>query len=553
MTDTVGPGEAGRADARAVRAAFVVITLAAVVRLVLAAKVPPPGDETYYWEWSRRLAGGYFDHPFAIAFLVRGGTALFGVSPVGIRAGAVIAGWGASLCLVLLARRLAGGSGAAALRAAIAVSCLPLAAAGLVLATPDAPLLLAVAGALLALDHALAAAPGSAAAWRAWLIAGALLGLGLDAKYNAVLLPLGVFVALALDGSLRRHLATPAPYAALVLTLIFFLPVVLWNAHHDWVSFRFQLLHGLGPPRGSALDREGELLAGQAALVSPILFGLMGIAVIRALHGRPPRELALAAVSATTFLFFCITAVRRPVEANWQAPAYIPALALLAAHAGSRAWRRWLIAGCALGAAMTAVVYVQSVAAVLPLSAADDPTARGFGWSTLAARVAVIADSVESSAGSRVWLAGNRYQEASAIAFHLRDHPETFSFNLYSRPNQYDFWPSFAQRARAGDDVVLVLEHSGTGSDTLQPVVERLRPNFRAAAFAGTVELRRGGEVRARDDIWVLEGWRGTWPRPRRRGRRPPRRPALALANRAPVSESSDHVRRSSLLASPVR
>ena len=40
--------------------------------------VPLVPDETYYWEWSRHLAAGYFDHPPAIAWLVRAGTALVG-------------------------------------------------------------------------------------------------------------------------------------------------------------------------------------------------------------------------------------------------------------------------------------------------------------------------------------------------------------------------------------------------------------------------------------------------------------------------------------------
>jgi hypothetical protein len=537
-----------------VRTALVVITLAAIVRLILAALIPPPPDESYYWEWSRRLAAGYFDHPFAIAFLVRAGTAVFGVSAFGIRVGSVAAGWAASLCVVLLARRLTEGRDAAPLWAAIAVSCLPLAAAGLVLATPDAPLLFAVAAALLALDHAISADPGSTGAWRGWIAAGAALGFALDAKYNAVLIPLGVLVALVLDGSLRRHLATPAPYVAVLLAVALFCPVLLWNAEHDWASFQFQLLHGLGPPHGSPFDREAALLGGQAALVSPILFVLMGVAVVRALHGRPPRELVLGTVSATVFLFFCITALRRPAEANWQAPAYMPALALLATRAaGSRVWRRWVIAGCWLGAAMAAIICVQSVIPVLPLSAANDPTARGTGWSTLAARVASIADSLRSTSGSRVWLAGNRYQEASEIAFHLPDHPETLSFNFYSRPNQYDFWPSFTQRARIGDDVVLALEHRGTPADTLHPAVERLRAHFRSVTFAGTVVLRRGTEPRMWNDIWVLEGWRGTWPRARGRGPRPPRRPPGVLANRAPARDSSLHVGRSTLLASPVR
>lgn len=39
---------------------------ALLLRLLLSVLVPLLPDETYYWEWSRRLAPGYFDHPRAL-------------------------------------------------------------------------------------------------------------------------------------------------------------------------------------------------------------------------------------------------------------------------------------------------------------------------------------------------------------------------------------------------------------------------------------------------------------------------------------------------------
>ena len=56
-----------------------------VLRAVLAALLPLSADEAYYWLWSRHLAAGYFDHPPAIAWLIRAGTSLFGDTPLGVR------------------------------------------------------------------------------------------------------------------------------------------------------------------------------------------------------------------------------------------------------------------------------------------------------------------------------------------------------------------------------------------------------------------------------------------------------------------------------------
>ena len=118
--------------------------------LLLAALLPLFPDETYYWGWSRRLASGYFDHPFGIALLIRAGTSLWSALGLDLSALAVRLG----PCSRALSRRSpssrprAAWAVASGVRAALVVTCLPLAAAGLVLATPDAPLLAATAGTL---------------------------------------------------------------------------------------------------------------------------------------------------------------------------------------------------------------------------------------------------------------------------------------------------------------------------------------------------------------------------------------------------------------------
>jgi 4-amino-4-deoxy-L-arabinose transferase-like glycosyltransferase len=491
--------------------ALVIVTVAALIRGIFATIITLPPDETYYWEWSRHLAGGFFDHPPAIAVLIRAGTAMFGVTPLGVRIGSVCVGWAASVLLVLLARRLA--DDRAAIVAALALCCMPLAAAGLVLATPDAPLLFAFALTLFALDHAVSAEPGSAPATQWWLVAGVALGIAFVSKYNAVLLPLGVGIACLAAPSLRRQLRTPGPYVATLGALLVFLPVIVWNARHQWVSFRFQLDHGFSSGHGTPFSRECSLIGGQVALVSPILFVLFAIVVTQGARSREPRQILLAAVSATVFLFFCIGAWRHPAEANWQAPAYIAAIALLAARtstARTRAWPRWVAAACALGGFMALAIYVQAIAPVLPITARDDPTARGTGWDSLAVRMQAFADRETARTGTRVWLGGDRYQEASEIAFHLPSHPQTFSLNIEGRPNQYDLWPGFADVAHRGDDLMLAFEIQA--KDSVGTVVRRLRPYFDDARLLDVVDLRRGSEVRTRRRVWLLEHWHASWP-----------------------------------------
>ncbi|HEY2898511.1 MAG TPA: glycosyltransferase family 39 protein, partial [Gemmatimonadaceae bacterium] len=176
-------------DPGARRNAWLLLALAVIVRLAAAALVPLAPDETYYWEWSRRLAGGYLDHPPAIALFVRAGTLALGATPLGVRIGSVLAGALASAVLVQLSRTVDGDR--AMLRAAAIVACMPLAQIGLALATPDAPLLLFWSLSLAALAAALRNGGTSRARLLAWTMTGLSLGCALSTKYTALLLVVG--------------------------------------------------------------------------------------------------------------------------------------------------------------------------------------------------------------------------------------------------------------------------------------------------------------------------------------------------------------------------
>jgi 4-amino-4-deoxy-L-arabinose transferase-like glycosyltransferase len=499
------------------RQALVLVTLAALLRLVFAAVIPLLPDEAYYWTWSRHLAAGYFDHPPVLALLIRSGTVLLapagiGDSPLAARIGAVAAGWIASVATIGIARRLAGDQ--AALRAAVIMSVLPLAAAGLILATPDAPVLAAVAAALYFVVAAIQSPLNSDQSFRWWLAAGFALGLAFSSKYTSIFVPAGVLIAVLARADLRTRLREPGPYVACVVATIVFLPVLVWNAHHGWISFVFQVRHGLGAPKGSALlaawHHEGDFFGGQAGLASPILFVMLGVATARALSRRVRADrFVLAMVALVSFGFFVYSALRQRVEPNWPAPAYIPAIALLGATVWGKTGTRWLKAGGVLAAALSLTIYAQGIAPILPLAPSKDPVARAFGWDDLAAAADSTVLAVRAETRAAAWLAGDRYQEASEVAFHLPSHPVTFATNLAGRANQYDLWPTFAERASRGDNLVLVVDET----PGVHPAVQTLTPYFASVERGALVALRRGSGVIGLRRLWVLRGYRGGWPR----------------------------------------
>src|SRR4029078_7456819 len=125
---------------------------------------------------------------------------------------------------------------------------------------PDGPLNAALVGGAYAAALALFGTRSRAPLW--WLAAGACGGLALLAKLHGVFLFAGVGLFLLTSPGHRRWLLTPWPYAGAVVAAVLFLPVIVWNAEPEWVSFAFQG----GRARLQRIDLLGPLkaLGGQA-------------------------------------------------------------------------------------------------------------------------------------------------------------------------------------------------------------------------------------------------------------------------------------------------
>jgi hypothetical protein len=279
------------------------------------------------------------------------------------------------------------------------------------------------------------------------------------------------------------------------------------------VSFGFQIHHGLANTAKRDLvapvKRIGDLIGGQAGLVSPILFGLFMIATGRGFR-RVSSDAAyvLAMIGAFTFVFFVYSATRQRVEANWPAPAYIAAIPLLAAMPLTSRSRRWFEAGIWLALILSVAIYFHAAFGILPIPPRRDPLARSAGWRDLARATDAATARADSAVRSNGWIAADRYQDAAELAFQSPNHPIVFSLNFSGRSNQYDLWPGFAQRAHVGDNLVIALDETGETN----PIVTRLAPFFRTVARDSLVDLRTRHGLVTQRRLWSLRGWIGGWP-----------------------------------------
>src|SRR3979490_3190704 len=127
-------------ELRLVRNTAVTILGRVALALVAGAWTPLTFDEAYYWMWSKHLAGGYYDHPPMVAFVIRAGTMIAGDTELGVRLGSILLGLPMSCAVYQTAGTLFDGRRVAA-AAAILLNITLMAAVGTLIVTPDAPLL----------------------------------------------------------------------------------------------------------------------------------------------------------------------------------------------------------------------------------------------------------------------------------------------------------------------------------------------------------------------------------------------------------------------------
>jgi hypothetical protein len=189
-------------------------------------------DELDTLDNARYLAWGYVAYPPLTPFIGRIGLELFGPSLVGIRFFAALSQGIVILLAGLMARGLGGGR-AAQVVAALAVGIGPMAMTSGVLLhylSFDYLWWVVIAASLVYLLKT------DDPRW--WLGVGLGIGLGMMTKYTMIVMAAGVVVGVLLTRA-RRYLFNRRLWAGVGLSLLIFLPNLIWQIQHDFVSLDF--------------------------------------------------------------------------------------------------------------------------------------------------------------------------------------------------------------------------------------------------------------------------------------------------------------------------
>jgi 4-amino-4-deoxy-L-arabinose transferase-like glycosyltransferase len=364
-----------RAGSPALRLALLAVVLTAV-RLAFAGTIHLTEDEAYYRLWALHLQSGYLDHPPMIAWWIRLGQLAVGDGPLGVRLLPCL-GTGLATWLVGDTVRALGLSDRVAARAALWWNATFTIALGGILATPDTPACFF----WIACVWCLARTQGPRAPFW-WLAAGVAAGLCCLAKYSGFFLAPGVLLWLVLAGR-AGDLRRPWPWIAAAAAVAVFLPNLLWNAGHGWLTFDKQFGRVAGHHlRVSLLP---EFLVTQFLLLNPFVAvqAARGFGEAWLRRGEPRwRGVVLPFAAAAPFvLYLVVHSLHDRVQGHWPAPAF-SAFAVAAALAAetSRRWVRTATPILGLGLSLVLLLHL-----ALPRSGylgVFDPTLALRNWDT---------------------------------------------------------------------------------------------------------------------------------------------------------------------------
>lgn len=382
-----------------------------LLRFVFAGVMGLMPQDAYYYFYSQHLALSYYDHPPAIAYLLRFFTSLFGDKVIVIKLANTITTLFTVFAFYHLASRFLSGH-----KKQVAVllffSSFLITILSLVV-TPDIPLLLFWTLSLLALHNALFLDKKIY-----WIWAGIAMGLSFDSKYTGLLLVIGLFLFLIFSGKHRKLFFSVWFWLCILFFAITISPVIIWNIQYDFASLGFQSAERLQSMSGFKIHLEflPGVLVHQAAILLPVLFISLIIVLYKTFRKYGLRiqkisadKLFLLAFFLPGFLGFLAVSPIYWVKVNWIMPAYITGIIWVSIYFKIK----WLRIQLIISLIVHIVMAAEIIFYLVPVKSEDT----WYGWGELARQVKKIK---KSNPDDFIFSSGS-YKTAAILDFYLKE------------------------------------------------------------------------------------------------------------------------------------
>jgi len=320
---------------------LLVILLSVLIRGFFAWTLELGNDEVYYWTYALYPALSHFDHPPMVGFVIQAFSFdLLYDSEFFLRLGAVILGGANTLLIYLIGKtvkdKLTGLFAAMLYNAS--VYCFVIAG---IFILPDTPQLFFWLLSLYMIILALPDKETTKASRNLIFFVSIPLGLAMLSKYTSVFLWLGVGLYIIFFN--RKWLKTSELYLAVLLSLIIFSPVILWNIENNFISFNFQRERVGIFSSGIRPDFFAAELFGQVFYNNPFNFAIIIMALIalkkKNFNIRKEYSRILLLTSLPLIFVFLFFALFNRTLPHWTGPAYLSLIVLAAAWLSENAMK----------------------------------------------------------------------------------------------------------------------------------------------------------------------------------------------------------------------
>lgn len=453
-------------------------------------------DELQFLSDARHLDWGYVVYPPFTPWVERIGLSVFGLWLPGLRLFSVMAQAAAIVVTGLMALELGGGRAAQIIAAlAVALSPLPLfEGTEFQYTTFDFLWWVLIAYSVVRLLKS------ENPRW--WLAIGALIGIGFQTKYTMAFYVSGVVGGVVLTRA-RRYLASGWLWTGVGISILIFLPNLVWQAKHGFISLDFlEHLHtrDVGQGRASGFIRDQFLICTNLVAAPLWIGGLLGF-----VWDRRYRMLAWM------YLIPLALFVAGKGRGYYLGGAY-PMLMAMGAVLGERwvgsigRWPRRMVASAFFILLFACGAYICTL--TIPLAASgrlrsfalknNGDLREEIGWDELVKTVAGIRDALPPEQQNNVGIVVGNYGEQGAVeilgpAYHL---PSPISGTNSAWLRGYPVPPP---------TTLIVLGHS-------QKYVDRVFTGCRWAGHNGNTEGIHNEESVDHPDIFVCGPPRLPWP-----------------------------------------
>lgn len=464
-------------------------------------------DEAYYWDWSRRLDWCYYSKPPMIAWLNWLSSSLVGSTTFTVRLTAAVMGTAGLVFVYLLGRDMF--SPQAGLFAVLLTAATPGNALQSALMTIDVPFLFFWCGSLW-LFWRWANSENHRTVWA--IATGVMIAFGVLSKQTMLgFLPLSVmFLFIAKED--RIKLVSPNYFLLVGVALSSLVPILLWNAQHDWITFQHTASHFDGETVGigNRISRSAEFIGSQIGALTPIvglLLMTVFVSAIRYRNSLTRKELYLLCFSAVPLLGVIGLSLKQRLEPNWPAAFYPAGIILLASclvrtseFANQISFsNRYKFISVTMAACCSLLFYLAVIAVPhSPIAGSSlDFTARLRGWSELAGKVQsqLPGDYAEKNVPI-ISTTGRSY--ISELAFYLPSQSRisrwTNSSEIHS---QYDLWSRYSKTAAVTNRETIIL------TEVDKPLNERFANSFESIEPLGEATVALGPNRNRSVRIWL--------------------------------------------------